>query len=49
MITPKKSGFMQLKVSATSPFSEDGIQTPLLVMAEGETQYKNKPAIFNDL
>ncbi|XP_044727005.1 CD109 antigen-like isoform X2 [Chrysoperla carnea] len=48
MITPKKLGFMDIKVTATSSVAGDTVHKPLLVVAEGETQYMNK-AIFIDL
>lgn len=39
---------MLVSVSATSPLAGDAIEVPLLVEAEGVTQYKNK-ALFVDL
>ncbi|KAG8336218.1 hypothetical protein J6590_049457 [Homalodisca vitripennis] len=48
MITPKQLGYINIKVTATSPTAEDIVERKLLVKAEGETQYKNK-AVFIDL
>ncbi len=48
LITPGVIGPMLIKVSATSPVAGDAIQMPLLVEAEGVTQYKNK-GLFVDL
>lgn len=39
---------MTIKVTAKSPVAGDAIEVPLLVEAEGVTQYKNK-ALFVDL
>ncbi|XP_068084683.1 CD109 antigen isoform X2 [Anabrus simplex] len=48
MITPKKLGYITIKVTATSPLARDGVEKKLLVKPEGETQYRNK-AVFIDL
>lgn len=48
LITPLTIGPMLIKVTATSPVAGDAIEVPLLVEAEGVTQFKNK-AQFVDL
>src|SRR5687767_8294591 len=41
LITPKKLGYIQLKVSATSSIARDGVSRQLLVRPEGETVFEN--------
>ncbi|KAJ6633451.1 CD109 antigen [Pseudolycoriella hygida] len=48
VVRPLIVGPMLIKVSATSASAGDAIEMPLLVVAEGVTQYKNK-AVFVDL
>lgn len=48
LITPLIIGPMLIKVAATSSVAGDAMEVPLLVVAEGVTQYKNK-AQFVDL
>ncbi|KAG4071650.1 hypothetical protein HA402_011804 [Bradysia odoriphaga] len=48
LVTPLIIGDLLVKVTATSDAAGDAIEYPLLVVAEGATQYKNK-ATFVDL
>ncbi|KAJ8680026.1 hypothetical protein QAD02_015813 [Eretmocerus hayati] len=48
MIIPTKLNHITIKASAKSAFAGDSIEFPLLVKAEGETQYRNK-VVFVDL
>ncbi|XP_063245195.1 CD109 antigen-like isoform X2 [Bacillus rossius redtenbacheri] len=48
MITPRKLGYITIKVTAKSILAADAVERQLLVKAEGEKQYHNK-AIFVDL
>ncbi|KAL7293106.1 hypothetical protein TKK_0013261 [Trichogramma kaykai] len=48
MVIPLKIGYMTIKAKATSVVAGDAIEFPLLVKAEGETQYRNK-VVFADL
>ncbi|XP_054164406.1 CD109 antigen-like isoform X2 [Oppia nitens] len=42
LITPKKTGYIDIKVTATAPNAGDSILRKLLVKPEGQTQYFNK-------
>ncbi|KAJ8876853.1 hypothetical protein PR048_021300 [Dryococelus australis] len=48
MITPRKLGYITIKVTAKSILAGDAVERQLLVKPEGEKQYHNK-AIFIDL
>ncbi|XP_014214992.1 CD109 antigen-like isoform X2 [Copidosoma floridanum] len=48
MIIPLKLNHITIKAKATSAMAGDSIEYPLLVKAEGETQYRNK-VVFVDL
>ncbi|GLG95490.1 uncharacterized protein GBIM_02438 [Gryllus bimaculatus] len=48
MITPRKLGYINIKVTAVTSRARDGVERKLLVKPEGETQFENK-AIFVDL
>ncbi|KAI1285562.1 Antigen -like protein [Halotydeus destructor] len=48
LITPKKLGYIDIKVAASTATAGDGVQRKLLVKAEGQPQYFNK-AILVDL
>lgn len=48
VVTVKRLGLVDIKVTATSPLAGDSVLRQLLVKAEGETQYYNE-AVFVDL
>ncbi|XP_031779562.1 CD109 antigen isoform X2 [Nasonia vitripennis] len=48
MIVPTKLNHITIKAKATSVMAGDSVEYPLLVKAEGETQYRNK-VVFVDL
>ncbi|XP_051162274.1 thioester-containing protein 1 allele S3 isoform X1 [Leptopilina boulardi] len=48
MVIPKEIGYITIAANATTNIAADGIETKLLVKAEGETQYRNN-ATFIDL
>ena len=48
LITPKKIGYIDIKLTATAPTAGDSVLKKLLVKPEGQTQYFNK-AVLVDL
>ncbi|CAG2115839.1 unnamed protein product [Medioppia subpectinata] len=48
LITPKKIGYIDIKITATAPTAGDAVLKKLLVKPEGQTQYFNK-AVLVDL
>ncbi|XP_011502894.1 PREDICTED: CD109 antigen-like [Ceratosolen solmsi marchali] len=48
MVIPTKLNHITIKAKATSSMAGDSIEYPLLIKAEGETQYRNK-VVFADL
>lgn len=47
LITPKKLGYIDMRVVAQSEFASDGLVQKLLVKPEGQTQYINKAMLIN--
>ncbi|CAG2164131.1 unnamed protein product, partial [Oppiella nova] len=47
LITPKKIGYIDIKLTATAPTAGDSVLKKLLVKPEGQTQYFNKAVLID--